>query len=175
VKTVLVTFGGTDSRDFSRRALDIIEPVCRARDIAVRLVAGPGYAHRRDMDEHLKELANPLLEFTWATNVMSRMMEGADLAVCSAGRTVYELAHMRVPAIVAAHHGREAKHTFARPRNGFAFLGVMDRIGDAKIRNVFLAMLKYPRRARFFERQAQMDVTGNKARVVALMLEKLQN
>jgi spore coat polysaccharide biosynthesis predicted glycosyltransferase SpsG/CMP-N-acetylneuraminic acid synthetase len=175
VKTVLVTFGGTDSQDFSRRVLDIIEPVCRARDIAVRLVAGPGYAHRQAMEKHLKELANPLVEFTWATNVMSRMMEGADLAVCSAGRTVYELAHMRVPAIVAAHHGREARHTFARPRNGFAFLGIMNRISDAKIRNIFLAMLKYPRRARFFERQAKMDFTGNKARVVALMLEKLQN
>ncbi|MDR3358987.1 MAG: cytidine 5'-phosphate N-acetylneuraminic acid synthetase [Desulfovibrio sp.] len=173
--TVLVTFGGTDSQNFSRRVLDIIEPVCRARDIAIRLVAGPGYAHRQDMEEHLKKLANPLLEFTWATNVMSRMMEGADLAVCSAGRTVYELAHMRVPAVVAAHHGREARHTFARPRNGFAFLGIMNRISDARIRNVFLAMLKYPRRARFFGRLAKMDFTGNKARVVALMLEKLQN
>jgi spore coat polysaccharide biosynthesis predicted glycosyltransferase SpsG/CMP-N-acetylneuraminic acid synthetase len=174
VKTVLVTFGGTDSRDFSRRVLNVIEPVCRAHDIAVRLVAGPGYAHRQAMEEHLQELANPLVEFTWATNIMSRMMEGADLAVCSAGRTVYELAHMRVPAIVAAHHEREARHTFARPRNGFAFLGIMDRVSDARIRNVFLAMLKYPRRSRFFERQARLDFTGNKARVVTLMLETLQ-
>jgi spore coat polysaccharide biosynthesis predicted glycosyltransferase SpsG/CMP-N-acetylneuraminic acid synthetase len=174
VKTVLITFGGTDSQNFSRRVLDIIEPICRAYDISVRLVAGPGYAHRQVMEEHLRELDNPLVEFAWATNVMSRMMEGADLAICSAGRTVYELAHMRVPAVVAAAHEREARHTFARPRNGFAFLGILPRTSDAKIRNVFLAMLKYPRRARFFERQSRLDFTGNKARVVELMLKNLQ-
>ncbi|MDR2573246.1 MAG: cytidine 5'-phosphate N-acetylneuraminic acid synthetase [Desulfovibrio sp.] len=174
VKTVLITFGGTDSQDFSRRVLDVIEPVCRAYDIAIRLVAGPGYAHKAAMEEHLRKLDNPLVEFAWATNIMSRMMEGADLAICSAGRTVYELAHMRVPAIVAAHHQREARHTFARPCNGFAFLGILPKVSDAKIRNVFLAMLKYPRRARFFERQARLDFTGNKARVVELMLGMLQ-
>lgn len=173
VTTVLITFGGTDQRDCSRRVLDIIEPICRAYGIAVRLVAGPGYAHKEAMEAHLRKLENPLLEFTWATNVMSRMMEGADLAICSAGRTVYELAHMRVPGIVLAHHEREARHGFARPRNGFAFAGLMDRAGDGKIRNMFLAMLKQDRRARFWERQNRLNFTANKARVVSLMLELL--
>lgn len=173
VKTVLITFGGTDQNNCSRRVLDVIEPICRAYGITIRMVAGPGYAHKQGMEAHLAALRNPLVEFTWATNVMSRMMEGADLAICSAGRTVYELAHMRVPGMVLAHHEREARHTFARPRNGFAFLGLMDRVSDAKIRNVFLAMLKTPRRQRFWSRQDALDFTGNKARVVRLMLDLL--
>ena len=174
VKTVLITFGGTDQNDCSRRVLNIIEPICRAYGIAVRLVVGPGYAHREAMEAHLAQLDNPLVTYTWATNVMSRMMEGADLAICSAGRTVYELAHMRIPSMVLAHHEREARHTFARPRNGFAFVGIMDRVSDAKIRNVFLAMLKNPRRRRFWERQNALDFTSNKARVVGLMQGLLQ-
>ncbi len=169
VRTLLITFGGTDQQDCSRRVLDIVEPVCRAFGIAIRLVAGPGYAHKEAMERHLKALGNPLVRFTWATNVMSRMMEGADLAICSAGRTVYELAHMRVPAMVLAHHEREARHTFARPRNGFAFVGLMDAVSDAKIRNCFLAMLKQDRRARYWHRQNALDFTRNKARVVGLM------
>lgn len=174
VKTVLITFGGTDQHDCSRRVLDIVEPVCRAYGIAVRLVAGPGYAHREEMEAHLERLGNSGITFAWATNVMSRMMEGADLAICSAGRTVYELAHMRIPAIVLAHHRREASHTFARPRNGVAFAGVMDSVGDARIRNMFLAMLKPDRRRRFWERQNALDFTANKARVVALMQDVLR-
>lgn len=175
VHTVLITFGGTDQRDCSRRTLDIIEPICRAYGIAIRLVVGPGYAHRPRMEAHLQELGNPLLEFVWATNVMSRMMEGADLAICSAGRTVYELAHMRIPGIVLATHEREARHGFARPRNGFAFVGLMDKVDDRRIRNVFLAMLKQARRERFWHRQAGLDFTPNKARVVDLMLNLLQD
>ena len=174
LRTVLITFGGTDLNDCSRRVLDIIEPICRAYGIRIRLVAGPGYAHKDAMEAHLARLDNPLVEFTWATNVMSRMMEGADLAICSAGRTVYELAHMRIPSMVLAHHEREARHTFARPRNGFTFVGIMYRVSEAKIRNVFLAMLKNPRRKRFWDRQNALNFTANKGRVVALMQNILQ-
>lgn len=170
VKTVLITFGGTDAQDCSRRVLDIVEPICRGAGMAIRLVVGPGYAHREAMEAHIVHLANPLLHFTWATNVMSRMMEGADLAICAAGRTVYELAHMRIPALVLATHEREARHTFARPRNGFAFVGIMDRVSDLRIRNMFLAMLKADRRRRFWDRQDRLDFTPNKARVVDLLL-----
>lgn len=174
VYTLLITFGGTDQHDCARRVLNIAEPICRAFGIAIRIVAGPGYAHRESMEQRIAELENPLISFTWATNIMSRMMEGADLAICSAGRTVYELAHMRVPGIVLATHEREARHTFARPRNGFAFAGLMTKIDDLRIRNIFLAMLKQKRRARYWERQNQWSFAGNKARVVGLMLDQLE-
>lgn len=173
-RTVLITFGGTDHSDATRRVLDIVEPICRAFGIAIRVVVGPGYAHKESTEARVRELGNPLLEFTWATNVMSRMMEGADLAICSAGRTVYELAHMRVPGMVLAHHEREARHTFARPRNGFAFVGILNRVDDTRIRNVFLALLKQERRARYWERQNLLDFTANKARVVGLMEDLLE-
>ena len=175
VRTLLVTFGGTDALDCSRRILDIVEPLCRNLGIAIRLVAGPGYAHRERMEAHIQTLGNPLVDFSWATNIMSRMMEGADLAICSAGRTVYELAHMRVPGIILAHHEREARHTFARPRNGFVFLGLMATTSDTKIRRAFQAMLKQPQRARYWNRQAKLDFSPNKARVVRLMLEALDS
>lgn len=174
VKVLLITFGGTDQRNFTLRTLDIVEPVCRAFGIAIRIVTGPGYEHRESLEKKLAQLANPLVTFTWATNIMSRMMEGADLAICSAGRTVYELAHMRVPGMVLATHDREARHTFARPRHGFAFVGLMDKVDNRRIRNVFLAMCKQKRRALYWERQNKLSFAGNKQRVVGLMEDELE-
>lgn len=174
VKTLLISFGGTDQRNETMRILEIVEPICRAFGIAIRIVAGPGYAHREALEERLQELENPLIEFTWATNIMSRMMEGVDLAICSAGRTVYELAHMRIPAIVLATHEREARHGFARPRNGFAFAGLMEKVSQNRIRNFFLAMLKQKRRALYWHRQNELSFLGNKPRVVGLMLDQLE-
>ena len=173
VKTLLITFGGTDTADCTLRVLNIVEPLCRERGITIRVVAGPGYAHKENMERHIAALGNPLVEFTCATNVMSRMMEGADMAICAAGRTVYELAHMRVPAIVIAQHDREASHTFARENNGFLFLGVAARISDAAIDAAFRSLLDGPLRAALFARQAALDFTRNKARVVRLMLDLL--
>ena len=46
-------------------------------------------------------------------------MEKTQLAIVSNGRTVYELAHMNVPAIVVPQHEREEAHDFAREDNGF--------------------------------------------------------
>ncbi len=169
-RTLLITFGGTDQRDCTRRTLELLEPHCRRLGIAVRVVAGPGYAHREATEARVREMANPELSFTWATNVMSRMMEGADLCVCSAGRTTYELAHMRVPSLVLATHEREARHSFARPANGFVFLGLMDQVSDRTIERAFLACVREGTRRRLHERMAAQDFTGNKARVLDLIL-----
>lgn len=174
VKTLLITFGGTDPNNSAMRCLNIVAPICRAYAIAIRIVAGPGYAHKDELEAALTELANPQFSFAWATNIMSRMMENVDLAICSAGRTVYELAHMRIPALVLATHDREASHNFARARNGFAFVGVAEKITDNRIRNMFLAMLDPKRRARFWERQNKFNFAGNKARVVGLLENQLE-
>lgn len=177
VRTVLITFGGTDTRDMARRTLDCIEPLCRQRGITIRVVAGPGYAHKDAMEARVAELhqsGNPLVEFTYITNVMSRMMEEADLAICSAGRTVYELAHMRVPAMVLAHHEREARHTFARAHNGFAYLGLMDKLSDDKLLSVFTRLLEAEPRKRLFDRLDRFTFAKNKSHVIKLMLALLE-
>ncbi|MCL1985528.1 MAG: cytidine 5'-phosphate N-acetylneuraminic acid synthetase, partial [Betaproteobacteria bacterium] len=174
VHTLLISFGGTDHSDFTRKTLDVVEPLCRERDIAIRVVAGPGYTHREALAQHLEDLANPHIAFTHATNVMSRMMEGADMAVCSAGRTVYELAHMRVPAMVMAHHERELSHSFARAANGFFWLGLMQPEFHAdKLRRVFLHMLGTATRKKFFERQNRFQFAKNKSHVVERIVSLL--
>ena len=173
-RCLLITFGGTDLPDFTRQTLDVAEPLCRERGIAVRVVTGPGYAHKNALEEHVKTLGNPLLRFDYATNIMSRMMEGADLAIGSAGRTVYELAHMRVPGIVMAQHAREARHTFARAKNGFAYLGVMLNFKPERLRKTLQRLLDEPeQRHKLFERQSRIDFQGNKVHVVKNILRLL--
>ena len=168
---LLVTFGGTDQPDFTRQTLDLVEPLCRERGVAVRVVTGPGYAHRDSLAEHVARLDNPLIRFEYATNIMSRMMEGADLAICSAGRTVYELAHMRVPGIVLAQHAREAQHTFARARNGFVYLGIMRDFRPGRLEQAFRRLLDDPERRRaLYERQSRIDFRANKTKVVKSIL-----
>jgi len=173
-RVVLISFGGTDHSDFTRKTLDVVEPVCRERGMDIRVVAGPGYAHRDALERHLAQLANPRIAFTHATNVMSRMMEGADLAICSAGRTVYELAHMRVPAVVMAHHERELAHRFARAVNGFVWQGLMRPVFRAdRLRRALLRLLDPAVRKKLFERQSRFHFEKNKVHVVQRIVSLL--
>ena len=174
VKTALITFGGTDQHDATGRVLRLIEPVCKKKGIAIRIVAGPGYAHKEELEARIAMLQNPAIEFTWATNIMSRMMEGVDVAITSAGRTVYELAWMRVPGLVLATHEREARHGFARPANGFAFAGLMAETADARILELFLQFLAGDLRQELWRRQNRISFAGNKARVIGLIMNQLE-
>lgn len=179
-RRLLITFGGTDDSDYTRQCLAVLWPLCRAADIALRIVAGPGYAHKEPLSAYIEELkqesgaASSALSFTSATNVMSREMEDTDMAVCSAGRTVYELAHMRIPAIVLAHNEREKEHRFARAANGFIYLGLMRGFNAAKIRTAFHRLADSKYRELLFFRQDRFDFSPNKARVVKTMLNLLE-
>ena len=152
-----------------------IGALCRERGIAIRVVTGPGYAHRDELVRHIKALGNPLLRFEYATNIMSRMMEGVDLAICSAGRTVYELAHMHIPSIVLAQHEREARHTFARADHGFAYMGIMRKFNAGRLRKVFVELIDEPeRRNVLYQRQSRIHFEKNIAKVVSGILKFLK-
>ncbi|MDR1360175.1 MAG: cytidine 5'-phosphate N-acetylneuraminic acid synthetase [Deltaproteobacteria bacterium] len=192
VGRVLITFGGTDPSGFTQKTLDVLYPECLALGILLRVVVGPGYAGLPELARHVQEVnreaeelqalgfldlpldSGPFVSFSHATNVMSRMMEGVDLAVCAAGRTVFELAHMRVPGIVLAHHAREDAHSFARPRNGFIYLGFGEEFDEEAVEKACAQFLDASLREEFFQRLSRFDFTGNKVRVVRRILDLLE-
>ena len=55
---------------------------------------------------------------------MAERLAAADLAITSAGRTVFEVATLGTPAIVLAQNERELTHTFASEDHGFRHLGL---------------------------------------------------
>jgi Spore coat polysaccharide biosynthesis protein, predicted glycosyltransferase len=174
---VLVTFGGTDVDNFTLQTLETILPLCRKHNIAIAVVTGPGYAHIESLSARIAAIAaepeSPPVEFTHATNVMSSYMEHSDIAICSAGRTVYELTHMRVPAVVMAHHEREDMHSFARPRNGFLYLGIMNPFRQEELLAAFAKLLDAQFRKELFLRQSRFDFSRNKTWVMEKILALL--
>lgn len=62
-------------------------------------------------------------------------MRKADLAITSQGRTIFELAAMRIPSIVLSQNEREQTHFFAQMENGFLNLGVGAKVDSVLIEN----------------------------------------
>lgn len=118
IARLLITFGGTDPSDFTRRVIKLVAPYCADKGIAIDVVTGNGYGHADELGELIAGLPADIT-YTHATGVMSHIMEKAQLAICSNGRTVYELAQMNIPAVVLSHHAREKSHRFACEESGF--------------------------------------------------------
>jgi spore coat polysaccharide biosynthesis predicted glycosyltransferase SpsG/CMP-N-acetylneuraminic acid synthetase len=173
-RNLLITFGGTDPKNFTLKTLCAVQKLCRQNAIRIFVVTGPGYLHRESLLKYLAEMDYQNHEYVHKTGVMSSIMEKADVAISSAGRTVYELAHMRVPAIILAQHAREHTHAFARPENGFEYLGVMETFDVGSLRESLHKFLNGHYRRTLYDRMKRFSFGLNKRRVIKRILSLIE-
>ena len=119
VREVLVLFGGTDPNDLSARCLPWIDAL--PGDWRITVVCGFGYPHPGRLEAIADGLRHET-EVVVDTPIVSRFMARADLAITSAGRTVFELASLGVPMLVVPQNDRECQHRFALESPGVVAL-----------------------------------------------------
>jgi spore coat polysaccharide biosynthesis predicted glycosyltransferase SpsG len=124
IMNVLLTFGGTDQNDYTRKILYTIYPYCKENNIKIFVVIGPGYFNYKELKKEMSYFDKDIVKLYHKPGVMSAIMEKVQFAISSNGRTIYELAHMNIPAIVICHHERETTHTFSNEENGFINIGI---------------------------------------------------
>lgn len=171
VESVLITFGGTDPSRLIFRVLDAIGAECPANLI---VVAGRGVDYLKELSARCDQLraAGHAIELHHDVQLMSELMGRADIALSSAGRTLYELAHMRVPTVVLAQNALELKHTFGGPEHGFLPLGLGASASLESIRATFGTLYHAPEtRKALWSRMDELDLTSSRARVVRAIVE----
>lgn len=135
VKNVLVLFGGTDPNNMTLKCLRWLDSV--KDDWKITVITGVGYQNVEEVKKYAAS-TNHEIEVVCDTSIISGYMAMADLAITSAGRTVFELASLGVPMMVIAQNDREMEHEFARCSVGVKFCGRADELN----REVFLGDLQ---------------------------------
>ena len=169
ISGILLAFGGIDQHDLTRKVLFSVIDLCIPRKIPIYVVTGPGYARFERLVEEAKNLDNVVI--THATGVISKIMEKVSLAITSNGRTVYEMAHMNIPAIVIPQHERERTHAFACPENGFVPLtpyadGITEREVSASLEHLLDSVAE---REQLYNRTLRFRFDQNKRRIIDLI------
>lgn len=170
VDNILLTFGGTDQHNLTAKTFHLIKDICLVNGIVIHIVTGAGYGNFTELKSQIESLDNVTL--TRETGVISSIMEKAQVAIVSNGRTVYELSHMNIPSIVISQHKREDTHNFASNDNGFIPLGVYKKgyteelLYDSFQKLVFDS--KY--RKELFEKTKKHNFSANKKRVINRIL-----
>ena len=169
VDGLLLTFGGIDQSNMTKRILFSINKLCASRNIHIYVVTGPGYAAYEELIDLTRNIPN--ISLTHATGVISKIMEKVTLAITSNGRTVYEMAHMSIPAIVIPQHTRERTHGFASEVNGFVALEpYQETITEGQVLDTLKKLLDQPDyRKMLYDRTRQFRFDKNKQRVIALI------
>lgn len=131
VKNVLITFGGVDPNNYTKKVINAIYKYCEENGINIIVIAGFGY---KEYDS-LKEYENVLIQQN-VTNISKYILD-ADIVFTSAGRTTYEIASIGIPAIVLVQNEREMTHFFASSEFGFLNLGLGYNISSLEILRQF--------------------------------------
>ncbi|MBU0467675.1 MAG: cytidine 5'-phosphate N-acetylneuraminic acid synthetase [Candidatus Omnitrophica bacterium] len=177
VKSVLVTFGGSDSSGLTLKVLHAIVPFCKENGVKIQVVVGPGFTKRIELARLIKSFDYNGINLTSRTGIMSSIMEKTPIAIASNGRTVYELAHMNIPSIIVAHHEREDTHLFAQEKNGFINMGMYkEKESDKKILELLEKLCFDTEYRKFlFENMQGYNFLANKQRVMNEILNLLKN
>ena len=148
-----------------------IASAAAARDIAVDVILGRGYAHHFPGDL----AALPAVSIAQSIPDMAERIRAADIVLTSAGRTIFEIACLGTPAIVLAQNERELTHTFAADEHGFRHLGLGRDVPDEAIVQAFVDLVdNVGERERMQRRMLRADLRGGTARVVRLIEEAIE-
>jgi spore coat polysaccharide biosynthesis predicted glycosyltransferase SpsG/CMP-N-acetylneuraminic acid synthetase len=167
IKRILISFGGTDPSDYTCRVLELIAPYCQERSIGIDVITGAGYANTSKFCKLVARLGDGI-RHTHATDVISQVMEDTQIAICSNGRTVYELAHMNIPALVLAQHEREKSHQFSNPAHGLVSVDCVDQQSlEEALMTPFKRLVEdVDWRRSLFDCMQDLVFTGNKLSII---------
>lgn len=169
VKKVLISFGGVDPNDFTRRVLEVLTPLSKQHGFDITVITGMGY---KDPERLSKEYPNIRL----MTNIVSMSDEilDADIVFTSAGRTTFEIASIGTPAIVLCQNEREKTHFFASEKNGFYNLGLGSDLENVEIEKAFLSTLSCDNRQTMNRLMLENDLKRGKQRVINLIQKTIE-
>jgi spore coat polysaccharide biosynthesis predicted glycosyltransferase SpsG len=170
IENILLSFGGVDPNDYTRRVLTIIFEYCKMENINITVVTGLGY---RNSDTLIRDF--PMADIKVDVKNMSEEIYKSDLVFTSAGRTTFEVASIGVPCIVLCQNNRETTHFFASEQNGFNNLGLGFKVSDEDIFNAFLNSKDYRNRVAMHERMISKDLKNGKRRVLNLIRKTIEH
>ncbi|MGB5686043.1 MAG: hypothetical protein WBM35_09535 [Candidatus Electrothrix sp.] len=138
VRNILLLFGGTDPTGLTLKILQWLDQI--KGDWSITVILGIGYVQDAEVASFSKT-ANHHIEIIRKTKIISRYMAEADIAITSAGRTVYELGSLGTPVLSVAANEREMTHDFVKKSPGVIFLGPATELTQDKFHRVLDQLL----------------------------------
>jgi len=129
IRNVLLTFGGSDSKNITLYA---IKELVKLSNVYFTIVVGPAYKNLEDLKRIVKDIPNCTLIIN-AKN-MPELIYNSDLCLASGGITLYEIAAIGTPsiAICQVEHQEETVKRFEK--DGITInLGLVDNLKDGEI------------------------------------------
>ncbi|PIC76262.1 CMP-N-acetylneuraminic acid synthetase [Sporosarcina sp. P19] len=161
---LVISFGDEDPGNLTFRALRHLKQL--QIPLSVTVLLGPNYKH--DVSEiQMMALSRPNTKVVQAPDNRAELFSKADMVLCDAGYTPYEVAVIGVPCIVLAQNEFESTLGFPTEKNGFTHLGLGRKVTQSNLLNAIMEPLLHDaRKERAIKKQLQIDVGASDEKVL---------
>lgn len=161
---LVISFGDEDPGNLTFRALRHLKQL--QIPLSVTVLLGNQYQH--DISEiQMMALSRRNTKVLRAPQNRAELFSKADMVLCDAGYTPYEVAVIGVPCIVLAQNEFESNLGFSTERNGFTHLGLGRKVTQSNLLNAIMEPLLHDvRKERAIKKQLQIDVGNGEEKVL---------
>jgi len=163
---ILITFGGSDPRNLTKRLLEILSGMKLKFKIIV--IIGMAFSHVSQTEKLVEKMKKNAQKIKIVKNsdLMAKYMNESDFVITTNGRTVFEIASLNIPFISISANPREKKHKFPQNSGGGIYLGLYSDISDQKIRNAITKMTNLRFRKKCVKNLERYDLINGVNKVV---------
>ena len=117
VQKILISFGGTDVSNITKKTLSIIEKD-NMKNIEFTVILGHGFKYKNKIKQKIQQLRknNFKIILVEKSDFLAQHIRETDFAIISNGRTVFEVACMDVPILTISANNREKSHSFVKDK-----------------------------------------------------------
>lgn len=115
IESVMVTFGGDDSRNMTSKVLRLL--VDRYPELTKKVIIGKGFRNTNEI-ESIKDNRTSLIYYPDAEGMKKVMLE-SDIAVSAGGQTLYEFARVGIPTIAITVADNQLNNIKGWQKTGF--------------------------------------------------------
>jgi spore coat polysaccharide biosynthesis predicted glycosyltransferase SpsG/CMP-N-acetylneuraminic acid synthetase len=175
VQCVLITFGGSDPTDKTNQIFKLIREI-NLKDIRFLIVLGLGYTHKRRLQILISQMLSEgfRISLIEKSDFLVKHMREADFAITSNGRTVFEIASLKVPVVAISVNNREKNHKFVKNTNVGFQLDFHLKIEKHKLINSITAMLDFTTRKSFVKNLQKINLLNGADRVIQTIMSEYE-
>jgi spore coat polysaccharide biosynthesis predicted glycosyltransferase SpsG len=174
VKNIVITFGGTDPTNKTQKILEIFK-LMELKKPQLIVILGLGYSKRNE----IKKMSNEMNQIGFNVKIieksdnLSEYFKQCDFAITSNGRTVFEIAAMKIPMIAIAVNNRERLHSFVRYSKCGFHIDMHSKQDYSIVMKKISHMMNYEYREKFVKNLHEIELLNGIDRVKKLIYKKL--
>ena len=171
IKKISITLGGVDNNNYTHKITQIIYENKILKDVTINIILGFGFKHK----EKLIKLINLMKKKKYKiiiiekTDFISKYILDSDFIIASNGRTIFEIASLKIPMISLSVNSRERQHNFVNETKTGYQINIIKSSIEKELINSISNMKKFEKRKLFLDNLEKIDLKNGIVRVVNMI------